>query len=108
MAAKADVLIAKLYLKTGMRRSELAGLKVRDVRTDFVIVAKGRGKDQMIPLLPDIAARLNNYIMDRQPDESVFGLTGPSISNKSNIFAQKAGRRDIHTCYVKAISIRAK
>jgi site-specific recombinase XerD len=93
-----DLLIVELYLKTGMRRNELAELKVRDVHSDFLMVIKGKGgKDRMIPLLPDIAERLNNYTRDRQPDESVFGLTGPSIGNKISIFARKAGLKDIHT-----------
>ncbi len=93
-----DLLIVELYLKTGMRRSELAGLKVRDVHSDFLMVIKGKGeKDRMLPLLPDIAGRLNGFIRGRQPDESVFGLTGPSIGNKISIFAQKAGLKDIHT-----------
>ncbi|HEY87095.1 MAG TPA: tyrosine-type recombinase/integrase, partial [Dehalococcoidia bacterium] len=57
-----DLLIVELYLKTGMRRNELAELKVRDVHSDFLMVIKGKGgKDRMIPLLPDIAGRLNNY-----------------------------------------------
>ncbi len=47
-----DLLIVELYLKTGMRRNELAGLKVRDVHRDFIMVIKGKGgKDRMIPLL---------------------------------------------------------
>ena len=93
-----DLLIVELYLKTGMRRNELASLKVRDAHGDFLMVIKGKGgKDRMIPLLPDIARRLNNFIRDRQPDESVFGLTGPSIGNKISIFARKAGLKDIHT-----------
>jgi len=47
-----DLLIVGLYLKTGMRRNELAGLKVRDVHSDFLMVIKGKGeKDRMIPLL---------------------------------------------------------
>jgi len=93
-----DLLIVELYLKSGMRRNELAGLKVRDVHKDFIMVLKGKGeKDRMIPLLPDIAGRLNNYIGDKQPEESVFGLTGPSIGNKISIFARKSGLKDIHT-----------
>ena len=75
-----DLLIVELYLKTGMRRNELAGLKVRDVHSDFLMVIKGKGeKDRVIPLLPDIAGRLNSFIRGRQPDESVFGLAGTSI-----------------------------
>ena len=68
-----DLLIVELYLKTGMRWNQLAGLKVRDVHRDFIMVIKGKGgKDRMIPLLPDIAGRLNNYTRDRQHDESIL------------------------------------
>ncbi|MFC1874358.1 tyrosine-type recombinase/integrase [Chloroflexota bacterium] len=93
-----DLLIIELYLKTGMRRSELAELKVRDVHRDFIMVISGKGeRDRMIPLLPDIADRLNGYIRNKQPDEIVFGLVGPSIGNKISVFARKAGLKDIHT-----------
>ena len=93
-----DLLIVELYLKSGMRRNKLAALKVRGVHSDFLMVIKGKKeKDQMIPLLPDIAGKLNSFIKGRQPDESVFGLTGPSIGNKINIFALKTGVKDIHT-----------
>ncbi len=98
LTVERDLLIVELYLKTRMRRSELAGLKVRDVHKDFIMVIKGKGeKDRMIPLLPDIARRLGDFTGNRQPDESVFGLTGPSIGNKISIFARKAGLNDIHT-----------
>ncbi|MBA7680415.1 Tyrosine recombinase XerC [subsurface metagenome] len=80
-----DLLIVELYLKTGMRRNELAGLKVRDVHNDFLMVIKGKGeKDRMIPLLPNIAGRLNSFIRGKQPDESVFGLAGTSVGIKKS------------------------
>ncbi|MBA7661547.1 Tyrosine recombinase XerC [subsurface metagenome] len=88
----------QINLKTGMGRNELAGLKVRNVHSDFLMVIQGKGgKDRMIPLLPDIARRLNSSIRGRQLDESVFGLAGTSIGNKISIFARKAGLKDIHT-----------
>jgi len=93
-----DLLIVELYLKSGMRRSELANLMIRDVHKDFIMVLKGKGeKDRMIPLLPDIAEGLRSFTKNRKPDESVFGLTGPSIGNKISIFARKSGLNDIHT-----------
>ena len=58
-----DILIFELYLKTGMRRGELANLKVKHVHKDFLMVIKVKGvKDRMIPLLPDIAKRLHKII----------------------------------------------
>jgi len=93
-----DRLMIELYLKTGMRRGELANLEVKEIHEDFLMVRKGKGeKDRMIPLLPDLAIRLKNFIKDKEPDEKVFGLKGASIGNKIRTFARKAGLSSIHT-----------
>lgn len=92
-----DLLLIELGLKTGMRESELADLAVGDVHDDFVVVKKGKGeKDRMIPMPSAIAERLKEFVTGRDRDESVFGLTGPSIGNKISIFARKAGVPHIH------------
>ena len=93
-----DRLMVELYLKTGMRRGELANLEAKEIHEDFLMVRKGKGqKDRMIPLLPKLAMRLNNFIKGKHPDEKVFGLTSASIGNKIRTFARKAGLIDIHT-----------
>ncbi|MFC2019440.1 tyrosine-type recombinase/integrase [Chloroflexota bacterium] len=93
-----DTLMVELILNTGLRRSELANLEPRNIHDDFLIVRKGKGqKDRKIPLLPDIAQRLHRFIENKEIDEKVFGLTGPSISNKIKIYALKAGLKNFHT-----------
>ena len=93
-----DRLIVELYLKTGMRRNELADLAVGDVHDDFLVVRRGKGeKDRMIPVPSAIAGRLRRYIGGRGRTESVFGLTGPSVGNMISNFARKAGVTNIHT-----------
>ncbi len=68
-----ELLIIELHLKTGMRRNELAELKVKDVHKDFIIVISGKGKkDRMIPLPPKIAIRLNDFIRDKKPEDRVI------------------------------------
>jgi integrase/recombinase XerD len=92
-----DLLIFELYMKTGMRRAELADLKVRNVHKDFLMVIKGKGeKDRMIPLLPDLAKRLHKFVGNKGPEETVFGLKAASIGNKVYTFAKKAGI-NVHT-----------
>jgi len=92
-----DSLLLSLALTSGLRRSELANLEPRNIHADFIEVKDGKGKrDRIVPLLPDIAVRLRNFIKGKQPTEKVFGLTGPSISNKIKRFAQKAGLNDFH------------
>jgi len=93
-----DSLLVELALKTGMRRAELANLEPRDIHSDFLMVVKGKGgKDRVIPLARSTAQRLQNFIRDMKPDEKVFKLKAPCISNKIRQFAKKAGLGDFHT-----------
>ncbi|MFC2020023.1 tyrosine-type recombinase/integrase [Chloroflexota bacterium] len=93
-----DSLLVSLALKTGMRRSELGNLEVKDIHPDLLIVRNGKGgKDRSIPLAPAIAKRLQNFIEGKQPAENVFGLKPACISNKIRRFARKAGLDGFHT-----------
>lgn len=87
-----DRLLIEVAWRTGMRRGELANLKVKDVHEDSLFVRSGKGqKDRMIPLTTDIARRLNEFIAGKNPGDSVFGLGGPSITMKIKLYARKAG-----------------
>ncbi len=93
-----DSLLAELALKTGMRRCELADLEPQDIHSDFLVVRGGKGsKDRMIPLLPAIALRLQNFTRGMNPTEKVFRLKAPCIGNKIRLFAKKAGLDNLHT-----------
>ncbi|MFC1942646.1 tyrosine-type recombinase/integrase [Chloroflexota bacterium] len=93
-----DSLMTELTLRTGMRRSELANLAVKDVHADFFLVVKNGkgGKDRVIPLVVELALRLHNFIRDKQPDEKVFKLKPASITMKIKKFARAAGLTDLH------------
>lgn len=93
-----DLLLFDLARMSGLRRAELANLKVKDVHIDFLEVRKGKGgKDRVVPLEKEISIRLHQFIKGKGPEDSVFGLTAASISNKIRQFALKAGLTDIHT-----------
>jgi integrase/recombinase XerD len=93
-----DRLLVELALKTGMRRGELANLVVGDIHDDFLIVRQAKGnRDRMIPLITGINLKLHRFINGKKPEDSVFNLTGPSISNKIRRLAKKAGLEKIHT-----------
>ena len=92
-----DSLLVALALKSGMRRSELANLEAKDIHGDFLIVRGGKGgKDRVIPLGASIAQRLRNFTAKMEPEEKVFKLKAPCISNKIRQFAKKAGLEDFH------------
>jgi site-specific recombinase XerD len=93
-----DALLIELALKTGLRRSELANLKTTDIHTDFLIVRNGKGgKDRVIPLAASLAQRMHNFVKSKRPQERIFGLKAPCISDKIRKFAKKAGLDDFHT-----------
>ena len=98
-SAARDTLIVELALHTGLRRAELANLRVGDIHLDqgTLVVRNGKGgKDAYLPLNATISARLGAYITpDMTSEQRLFGLKPASISSKIERFARKAGV-DIH------------
>jgi integrase/recombinase XerD len=93
-----DQLMVLLDWKSGLRRAELANLRVRDIHGDAVIVRGGKGKkDRMVPLPLKVAVRLREFVKDKKPDELVLGLKPASLGMKIKQFAVKAGLNNIHT-----------
>ena len=94
-----DLLIVHTLRLTGIRRSELAHLKVEhlDFQNRFLMVRKGKGeKDRSIPLADSLRAELERFCQGKRPEESVFGLKDISISGFISVWAQKAGGPRIH------------
>jgi integrase/recombinase XerD len=98
-----DSLLVALALHSGLRRGELANLTPQDIHADFLVVMRGKGeKDRMVPLVPDIALRLRNFIKGMEPNEKVFKLKAPCITMKIKQFARKAGLDRLHTHSLRA------
>ena len=94
-----DTLLIELAYKSGLRRSELANLKVGDVLTEerAIIVRSGKGgKDRTVPLPSSIVSKLRSFIEGRKAEETLFGLSDLSISDKIHRISKKAGV-NIHT-----------
>ena len=93
-----DVLLVDFAYKTGLRRTEISNLEIRDINLDgrFVTVRHGKGdKARIVPITIEITARLRSYLYGKNPHDSVFGLKPASITNKISVFAKKSGI-DIH------------
>ena len=89
-----NLLLVELDSKTGLRRSELANLRVGDIdlRRGCLVVRQGKGmKDRIVDLAPSLAERLTPFIQGREPDEPLLGVTPESISGIIRRFAIKAG-----------------
>jgi len=93
-----DILLIKLAYNSGLRREELANLKVSDIliHESSLMVRKGKGmKDRTVPLPSGIVGLLQAFIAGMSPDDSVFNLKPGSISDKIRRIAIRAGV-DIH------------
>ncbi len=97
-----DVLLIETAKMTGLRRGELANLKVGDLNLQgsdpVLIVRQGKGaKDRAVSLNAYIRDRLTAFVENKSPQESVFGLAAKTISLKIGKWARKAGVPHLHT-----------
>ena len=91
---KRDILLVSFATLTGLRRAELARLKVSDIhlKEKMVIVRGGKGfKDRAVPLLDSLCTMLSDYFQDMKPTDSVFSLTKRSITDKISTWSKKSG-----------------
>ena len=87
---------------TGLRRGELANLKIGDLHLEgddpVLIVRQGKGaKDRAVSLNSSIRDQLADFTKDKPPQESVFGLAAKTISLKIGKWARKSGVPHLHT-----------
>jgi integrase/recombinase XerC len=68
-----DKLIIDLFYTTGIRRSELIGLKIQNVNTSTATlkVLGKRNKERILPILPIILNQINLYLSERARLEQV-------------------------------------
>ena len=93
-----NILIIDLVIKTGLRRAEIADLKVGDINLArrYLTVRMGKGmKDRIIEPTSSLTLSLEAYLRGKAPQDSVFGLKANTISGIIRWAAVKAGV-DIH------------
>ena len=93
-AINRDILLIELAYNSGLRREELANLRVSDILINekALIVRKGKGmKDRTVPLPSGVIDLLEAYIFDMKPDDKVFNVKPAAISDKIRRIAKNAG-----------------
>lgn len=88
-----DYLLISMLAYTGLRRSELAGLRVRDIdlHAGLITVCHGKGdKDRVIPISKNIAVPLTKHLDGKAANDSIFGLTSGGIWWVVNHYAREA------------------
>ncbi len=94
-----DILIVDTLVRTGLRRAELANLRVGDLvfagDHPALTVHAGKGaKDRVVPVIAD---RLERYVRGKAPADRVFGLGTKTLFGKIAFWVRAAGVPHIHT-----------
>ena len=97
-----DICLIKTAYMAGLRRAELANLKVKDIvlkgDDSYIVVRSGKGdKDRVVPLYWELRDDLAVFIRGKTPEESVFNVAAKTISGKIKQWAVKAGVPQLHT-----------
>ena len=97
-SVSSDLAIIETLAKTGMRRAELANLKVGDIDLQKCrVLVHGKGnKDRVIPFGDELRATLSEICEGKGEDEIVFGMNKRSLGVKIHKWAVKAGV-NLHT-----------
>lgn len=82
-----DKLIIELLYATGMRRTELVNLKIKDVslETAMLKVLGKRNKERILPLLPSVVDQVKDYLRLRQEL--------PQIKDTAYVFLTQKGHK---------------
>lgn len=103
-----DKLILDIFYQTGMRLSELRGLKIKDV--DFskkVLKVLGkRNKERLIPLHDDILKKIKEFIIEREV-MAVKGEDALLIDNKGTMCNEKFVYRTVNA-YLSTVTLTTK
>lgn len=103
-----DKIMLDLFYQTGMRLSELRGLKIRDI--DFskkmLKVLGKRNKERLIPLQEEMMNDLSSYIKERESMVQA-NIEALIIDNKGNMCNEKFVYRTVNS-YLSAITLATK
>ena len=79
-ASRQDWWMLRTFATTGLRRSELAAMRPRDVAGSWLTVRGKGGRVRRVPLPPDVAAYLASLSEPMWPDSNGRPLSGPAIT----------------------------
>jgi integrase/recombinase XerC len=104
-----DRLIVELLYTLGVRRSELIGIKDRDLDTDshtVKIYGKG-GKERLLPLLPSTVDLVKEYVKKRGVKFQNSSFSSFLVTDKGQELYPKLVYRKINV-YLKGVSVKQK
>jgi len=102
-----DYVLVRLFYQTGMRLSELTGLKDADVSNDAIKVVGKRNKERMVPISSNLSTILKDYkvLKNKQfPNSSIAFI----VSDKGDKVYEKFVYRKVNYYIGKVSSLEKK
>ena len=102
-----DYVLVRLFYQTGMRLSELTGLKDADVSNDVIKVVGKRNKERMVPISSNLSTILKDYkvLKNKQfPNSSIAFI----VSDKGDKVYEKFVYRKVNYYIGKVSSLEKK
>ena len=100
-----DKLLLALFYQTGIRLSELIGLKNQDIRNQEIKVLGKRNKERIIPISDTIAQLIKKYLDLKT--QSLFKSNSFFVSDQGNILYDKFVYRKVNY-YLSMVSSKQK
>ncbi len=103
-----DKLMLDLFYQTGMRLSELRGLKINDIDISkkMLKVLGKRNKERLIPLQDEVLKDISSYLLEREKMAQVH-IEALIIDNKGNMCNEKFVYRTVNS-YLSAVTLATK
>lgn len=89
-----DQVMVELFYQTGIRLSELIGLKENDVFDQSIKVLGKRNKERIIPISNELNLLIGNYVMSKH--ELAFDISSLLVTDKGNKLYPKFAYRKIN------------
>lgn len=103
-----DKTMLELFYATGIRRSELIGLKLSDVSNDRIKVLGKRNKQRIIPLTHEIRLQIDRYIKIRTELLGESDSDHLLLDNKGNKLSPQFVYRKVNEYLSKVTSLEKK
>jgi integrase/recombinase XerC len=84
-----------LMLTAGLRRSEVGAIRLEDVNLENqALLVRGKGaKQRMVPLMPQTAEAIRNYLADRPDVDQPYLFLSPQCKRLANDYLNRTLRR---------------
>jgi integrase/recombinase XerD len=100
-----DYAILLTFLKSGIRESELADLRIEDVdfAHDELTVREGKGKkERKIPLMPELKRALRRYVEERERQDNIIDEETLFLARNGTSLNPSSIRKLVKKYYAKA------